>query len=394
MDINNEMVRAWRKDIGGKLITGGLLGLLTSRTSNLNKALRTIESKYPGYSAPIIQQLQIHFAQLNELTKAYGANPASRAGKELLMGFLSPFGFEREATLQRIQSDPGFTGRTGAFLQLAIGFAISAAMGAPSIYLGSINTGIKMADVRNPNKDVLSRALFNESYNSILAGNDREHGRYNRMLGDNGVRAETRDALNQYRESVDGTTGEYEEAVSDGYKATGGHILFRALRSAFTKTEREMITNPNTSLAEKFAIIDASIAKYGEKPQTDNVRAQIANLQRLKTMYGRREQLQDHEQRDGLPAKYHEALRIMNRFAEYDEIKSFLMPESTKQWMKIYLEGDRAHPPRSKELLMYLWDSPETPGFQKFIKAYSSGNIDAYNKSVVAEMGHAGRTGR
>lgn len=166
-------------------------------------------------SGAIVDQLQIHFAQLNELTKAYGANPASRAGKEMLMGFLSPFGFEREATLQRIQSDPGFTGRTGAFLQLAIGFAISAAMGAPSIYLGSINTGIKMADVRNPNKDVLSRALFNESYNSILTNNDREHGKYNRMLGDNGVRTETRDALNQYRQSVDGTTGEYEEAVSE-----------------------------------------------------------------------------------------------------------------------------------------------------------------------------------
>jgi len=99
-----------------------------------------------------------------------------------------------------------------------------------------------------------------------------------------------------------------------------------------------MITNPNTSLAEKFAIIDKSIAKYGEKKQTDNVRAQIANLQRLKTLYGRREQLQDHEQRAGLPTKYHEALRIMNRFAEYDEIKSFIMPASTKQWMKIYIE--------------------------------------------------------
>lgn len=394
MDINNEMVSAWRKDIGGKLITGGLLGLLTSRTSNLNKALRNIESKYPGYSARIIQQLQIHFAQLNELTQAYGASRGKRVAADLFASALSPFGFERQSTLQRIQSDPEFTGRAGAFLQLAIGFAISAAMGAPSIYLGSINTGIKMADVRNPNKDVLSRALFNESYNSILASNDREHGRYNRMLGDNGVRAETRDALNQYRQSVDGTTGEYEEAVSEGYKATGGHILFRMLRSAFSTTEREMITNPRVSTAQKFEIIDAAIARYGEKPQTDNVRAQIANLQRLKTMYGRREQLQDHEQRASLPVKYHEALRIMNRFGEYDDIKSFMMPESTKQWMKVYLEWNRQYPARSKELLMYLWDSPDTPGFQKFIKAYSSGNIDAYNKSVVAEMGHTGRTGR
>lgn len=47
MDINNEMVRAWRKDIGSRLITGGLLGLLTSRTSNLNKALINIDKKYP-----------------------------------------------------------------------------------------------------------------------------------------------------------------------------------------------------------------------------------------------------------------------------------------------------------------------------------------------------------
>ena len=43
---------------------------------------------------------------------------------------------------------------------------------------------------------------------------------------------------------------------------------------------------------------------------------------------------------------------------------------------------------------MRLWDSPDTPGFQKFIKAYSSGNVDAYNKSVISEAGHTGRTGR
>lgn len=128
MDINNEMVKAWRKDIGSRLITGGLLGLLQSRTSNLNKALRNIEEKYPGYSSKILSQLQSYFANLNELTRAYGANPASRAGKEILMGFLTPIGFEREKTLQRIQSDPGFTGRLGAFLQVAIGFAISSAM--------------------------------------------------------------------------------------------------------------------------------------------------------------------------------------------------------------------------------------------------------------------------
>lgn len=86
MDINNEMVQAWRKDIGGRLITGGLLGLLQSRTSNLNKAIRNIDAKYPGqgYGNALTSQLQSYFANINELTKAYGANPLSRGGKELL----------------------------------------------------------------------------------------------------------------------------------------------------------------------------------------------------------------------------------------------------------------------------------------------------------------------
>lgn len=61
-----------------------------------------------------------------------------------------------------------------------------------------------MKDVRNPNKDTLSQALFNSSYNTIVSDNDREHGRYNRMLGDNGVRAETRDRLTSYRASLSG----------------------------------------------------------------------------------------------------------------------------------------------------------------------------------------------
>ncbi len=86
MDINNEMVRAWRKDIGGRLITGGLLGLLQSRTSNLNKAIRSIDAKYPGkgYGNALTSQLQAYFSNINELTKAYGAGPLTRGGKELL----------------------------------------------------------------------------------------------------------------------------------------------------------------------------------------------------------------------------------------------------------------------------------------------------------------------
>ncbi len=72
-----------------------------------------------------------------------------------------------------------------------------------------------MADVRNPNKDTLSKILFGSTYNTILSDNDREHGRYNRMLGDNGVRAETRDALEKYKASVQGTASEYEEAANE-----------------------------------------------------------------------------------------------------------------------------------------------------------------------------------
>ncbi len=86
MDINNEMVVGWRKDIGGRLITGGLLGLLQSRTSNLNKALNNIEKKYPGkgYGDALRTQLQTYFANINDLTKAYGAGPLTRTGKEFL----------------------------------------------------------------------------------------------------------------------------------------------------------------------------------------------------------------------------------------------------------------------------------------------------------------------
>lgn len=133
-------------------------------------------------------------------------------------------------------------------------------MGSPSIYLGSLNTGIKMADVRNPNKDTLSKILFGTTYNTIISDNDREHGRYNRMIGDNGIRGETRAALEEYKKSVQGTTGEYEEAANEGFKATGGFWLFRTLREVFTETEREIIVG-NQPLEKKFAAIDRAIMK-------------------------------------------------------------------------------------------------------------------------------------
>lgn len=86
-----------------------------------------------------------------------------------------------------------------------------------------------MKDIRNANKDVISNALFGTSYNTILQENDREHGRYNRMLGDNAITAETRGNLETYRASVSGNAGEYEEAADEGFKATGGLKLFRVL---------------------------------------------------------------------------------------------------------------------------------------------------------------------
>lgn len=56
-----------------------------------------------------------------------------------------------------------------------------------------------MKDIRNPNKDVISNALFNESYNTILQSHDREYGKYNRMLGDNGVSGGTLGTAQEYR---------------------------------------------------------------------------------------------------------------------------------------------------------------------------------------------------
>jgi len=77
----------------------------------------------------------------------------------------------------------------------------------------------------------------------------------------------------------------------------------------------------------------------------------------------------------------------MNRFADYDEIKDFLMPASTKKWMKIYLEGGEGYSARNEGLLKYLWDSAATPGFQRFIKAMASGNTREYNNWVLQQEG-------
>ncbi len=250
-----------------------------------------------------------------------------------------------------------------------------------------------MKDIRNPNKDVIARALFNESYNTLLRDNDREHGRYNRMLGDNGLTAGNRGRVQEYSTSLRGTAGEYEEAVDEGYKATGGWALFRVLKEVFSETDREIITNPNTPIEKKLATIDESLAELSEKRQTDNIRAQIAHLQRLKTLYSRREQMRDHETRGTLPSQYHEALRIMNRFTEYDDFKSFLIPSYTKQWMKRYVEGGDGYRARDPRLLTYLWDSNDTPGFRNFISAYSSGKINAYNQSVLKEEGRQSTRG-
>jgi hypothetical protein len=98
--------------------------------------------------------------------------------------------------------------------------------------------------------------------------------------------------------------------------------LFRVLKEVFTKTEREVIVDPNSPLEEKYAAADRAIVKLGDKPQTDSVQAQIVELQRLKTLYGRRENMRSHiDDSSNLEPKYREAYRVMSRFTEYDDIK-------------------------------------------------------------------------
>jgi hypothetical protein len=52
--------------------------MIQSRTSNLNKALKTIEEKYPGKRSQIEQQLQTYFQNIDGLTKAQAAGATTQ----------------------------------------------------------------------------------------------------------------------------------------------------------------------------------------------------------------------------------------------------------------------------------------------------------------------------
>lgn len=246
-----------------------------------------------------------------------------------------------------------------------------------------------MKDIRNVNKDVIANALFGNSFNTVIQDTNREFNKYNRMLGDNGVTDGTRDTYNRAGVGLSGVIREHEEAASEGYKALSPVGWLRFLREVFTDSPREKLIDSRTPLTEKFAIIDQEILRLGEKKQTDGVRAQIAQLQILRDRYGKYGQHREHMEKDGLPAKYHEALRIMNHFSDYDSIKDYRMPQNTKEYMRVYLEGGtingQRYKERDKNLLIYLWDSSATPGFQKFIQAMASGKTREYNDWVTAQ---------
>ncbi|MCB9807422.1 hypothetical protein H6768_06160 [Candidatus Peribacteria bacterium] len=254
-----------------------------------------------------------------------------------------------------------------------------------------------MKDVRNANKDVIANALFGKSFNTVIQDTNREFNRYNRMVGDNGLRQDTQATYARTGEGLRGVIREHEEAASEGYKALSPVGFLRFLREVFTDTPREKLIDSRTPLAEKFAIIDAEIQRLGEKRQTDGVRAQITQLQILRDRYGKQGQWQEHQERASLPSRYHEALRVMNRFSDYDSIRDYRMPAQTKEWMKLYLEGGtknhQRYQPRDKNLLMYLWDSRDTPGFQRFIQAMASGKTREYNDWVTAQEGARGKRG-
>ncbi len=398
-DINNELVRAWRKDIRGKLITGGAIGLLLgNRTSALNKAIQNIEQKYPGYGSKIVSEIRAHLQGVNELSKAAGVNTGTKRGLEFAAGVVGgTFGWENQATIQKIQSTPDFTGRLQSLIQTAIGFGVYSALGSPTIYLGSLNTGIKMKDVRNANKDVIANALFGSSFNTVIQDTNREFNKYNKMLADNGVNEGTRWKYDQAGDKLEGVVREHEESASEGYKALSPVGFLRVLREVFSDTPREKLIDSRTPLSEKFALIDKEIQRLGDKKQTDAVRAQITQLQILRDRYGKQGQLKEHRERDGLPSQYHEALRVMNMFSDYDSIRDYNMPKATKEWMRVYLEGGKVsgqrYQARDKSLLMYLWDSNATPGFQKFIQAMASGKTREYNDWVVSQEGTSGKRG-
>jgi hypothetical protein len=246
-----------------------------------------------------------------------------------------------------------------------------------------------MKDVRNVNKDVIANALFGNSFNTVIQDTNREFNKYNRMLGDNGVNNDTQGTYNSAGERLSGVVREHEEAASEGYKALSPVGFLRVLREVFTDTPREKLIDSRTPLSEKFTIIDEEIQRLGEKKQTDGVRAQITQLMILRDRYGKQGQHMEHQQKAGLSTKYHEALRVMNSFSDYDSIRDYRMPKQTKEWMKIYLEGGKMngqrYQARDKNLLAHLWDSNETPGFQKFITAMANGNTREYNDWVTAQ---------
>lgn len=345
-----------------------------------------------------MEGVQSHLQGINELSKAAGVNTATKRGLEFAAGVVGgTFGWENQATIQKIQSNPNFTGRLQSLIQVAIGFGVSAALGSPTIYLGSLNTGIKMKDVRNVNKDVIANALFGNSFNTVIQDTNREFNKYNRMLGDNGVSENTRDTYTRTGERLSGVVREHEEAASEGYKALSPVGFLRVLREVFSQTPREKLIDSRTPLSEKFAIIDKEIQRLGEKKQTDGVRSQITQLLILRDRYGKQGQHREHMEKDGLSPKYHEALRIMNRFSDYDSIRDYRMPKQTKDWMRIYLEGGKVngqyYQARDKNLLIHLWDSSTTPGFQRFVKAMASGNTREYNDWVTAQEANSAKRG-
>lgn len=81
-------------------------------------------------------EVQAHLQGVNELSKAAGVNTATKRGLEFAAGVVGgTFGWENQATIQKIQSNPNFTGRLQSLIQVAIGFGVSAALGSPSVYL-------------------------------------------------------------------------------------------------------------------------------------------------------------------------------------------------------------------------------------------------------------------
>ncbi len=80
-------------------------------------------------------EVQAHLQGVNELSKAAGVDTRTKRGLEFAAGVVAgTFGWENKATIQRIQSSPNFTGRLQSFIQVALGLAVSSAMGSPTIY--------------------------------------------------------------------------------------------------------------------------------------------------------------------------------------------------------------------------------------------------------------------